>query len=81
MYFVSENNDSNPHNHTTTHCFGAYEKKPWQCTGAEIPKIIVVLKHVATYSIQIWPSCCFYVPSAALHTERKGSKKARFELD
>ena len=31
--------------------------------------------------IQIWPSCCFFVPSAALRSERKSSKRVRFESD
>ena len=31
--------------------------------------------------IQIWPSCCFYVPSAALRSKRKSSKRVKFESD
>ena len=31
--------------------------------------------------IQIWPSCCFFVPSASLRSERKSSKRVRFESD
>ena len=29
--------------------------------------------------IQIWPAYCFYVPSAALRSERKSNKRFRFE--
>ena len=35
-----------------------------------------------TSPIQIWPSCCFYVPSAARpRSERKSNKRVRFESD